>query len=204
MTGSGEAATPVDQVTVSLGVEVLRPDAGEAFRAASATVGNLLTVLSDGGVDSRSVRTHDLTLGPRTDYKDGRQEVIGYSAGQRIVVVLQSLQGIERLLTDVATRAGEGVRIDGVMLSARDAGPAAELAREQAFADARAKADQFAALAGRTLGRVVGIQEDTQHGAPRMRGAALALSASASPMPVATGDTSVSVSVTVTWAFDPS
>lgn len=202
-TGTGEAPAPVDQVTVSLGVELTRPDAGEAFRAASATVGNLLRVLSDGGVDSRSVRTQDLTLGPRTDWKDGRQDVLGYAAGQRILVVLQSLRGIEQLLTDVATRSGEGVRIDGVALSAGDTGPAARQARERAFADAREKAEHFAALAGRTLGRAVSVQEDAHHAGARVFGGAPAvLAASAGSMPMATGDTSITASVTVTWAFD--
>lgn len=72
MTGTGEAATPVDQVRVNLSVDIVRPDAGDAFRSASLSVRSLLQVLSDGGVDSRSVRTQDLTLGPRKDYRNGQ------------------------------------------------------------------------------------------------------------------------------------
>lgn len=119
------------------------------------------------------------------------------------MVVLQSLQGIEQLLTDVATRSGEGVGIEGIALIAGDPGPAAQLAREQAFADARTKAQQFAVLAGRSLGRVVVVHEGASGGPRGDRAMPLAFRASASPMPVATGDTSVTASVTVTWAFDP-
>ena len=95
--GSGTAAAPVDQVSISLGVEVVRAAPGEAFTAAAATVTRVLSILADGGVSSRSVRTSDLTLGPRTEYQNGRQLLLGYQAGQRLTVLLEGLHGIERL-----------------------------------------------------------------------------------------------------------
>ena len=100
----------------------------------------LLAILADGGVDSRSVRTSDLTLGPRIEYNNGRQQVLGYQAGQRLTVNRDGLHGIERLLTDVASLGGEGVRIDGVSLTPGHPEEAMKLARDAAFADATAKA----------------------------------------------------------------
>jgi uncharacterized protein YggE len=60
--GSGTAAAAVDRVTISLAVEVARAEPGDAFAGAAATAAQLLTILADGGVDARSVRTSDLTL----------------------------------------------------------------------------------------------------------------------------------------------
>src|SRR5664279_2408688 len=133
--GSGSASAAVDQVSIALAVEVVRAEPGDAFAGASVTATRLLAILADGGVDSRSVRTSDLTLGPRTEYANGRQQLLGYQAGQRLTVLLEGLAGIERLLTDVATLGGEGVRIDAVTLTASHP--------EQAMAAARA--DTFAA-----------------------------------------------------------
>ena len=89
--GSGSATAAVDRVTISLAVEVARAEPGDAFAVASVTATRLLSILADGGVDSRSVRTSDLTLGPRTEYANGRQQVLGYQAGQRLTVTLDGL-----------------------------------------------------------------------------------------------------------------
>ncbi len=197
--GSGTATAAVDQVTISLAVEVTRAEPGDAFSVASHTATHLLAILADGGVDARSVRTSDLTLGPRTEYANGRQQVLGYQAGQRLTVRREGLHGIERLLTDVASLGGEGVRIDGVALSPAHPEQALARAREAAFADATAKSEQFAALAGRTLGRVLWIDERPPGAGPRPM---MSLRAGApESMPVATGDAQVGVDVTVHWEF---
>ena len=147
--GSGTASAVVDRVTISLAVEAIRAEPGDAFGNASETATRLLSILADGGVDSRSVRTSDITLGPRIEYNNGRQPVQGYQASQRLTVIREGLHGIERLLTDVASLGGEGVRIDGVSLTPGHPAEAMRLARSSRFADATAKAQQLAALAGR-------------------------------------------------------
>jgi uncharacterized protein YggE len=197
--GLGTAPAAVDRVTISLAVEVVRAEPGDAFGNASDTATRLLAILADGGVDSRSVRTSDLTLGPRIEYNNGRQQVLGYQAGQRLTVIRDGLHGIERLLTDVASLGGEGVRIDGVSLTPGHPEEAMKLARDAAFADATAKAEQLAALAGRGLGSVQWIDERPDGGGPRPMMAMRAMAAEA--MPVATGDAEIGVSVTVHWSF---
>lgn len=197
------ASTPVDRVTIHLAVEIIRPDAGEAFRLAGDSVTRLLAVLADDGVDSRQVRTLDLSLGPRTEWTDNREVLIGYQAHQRIVVRLDGLAGVERILTDVA-RGGQGIRIESVTLTAEAAESAEEQARERAFADAWNKAAHYARLAAKTLGDVEWVHEGREHGGPgpmaKGFARAAALSGSAD-MAVAGGDTDVTAWVTVRWNF---
>ncbi|WP_420123836.1 SIMPL domain-containing protein [Nakamurella sp.] len=197
--GRGAAAAAVDRVTISLAVEVVRAEPGDAWTVASGTATRLLAVLADDGVDARSVRTSDLTLGPRVEFQGNRQQVVGYQAGQRLTVVRDGLRGIERLLTDVAGLGGEGVRIDGVSLTPGHPQDALTRARDAAFADADATARQLARLAGRTLGRVRWIDERPAHGGPRPMMAMRA--AAAESMPVATGDAEVSIEITVCREF---
>lgn len=200
--GSGVAAAPVDQVTICLGVQILRPDAGEAFQTAAGTVTRLLGVLADDGVDARSVRTADLSLGPRTEWQENREVLVGYQASQQLIVRLTALSEIERLLSDVVARSGEGVRIDSVTLTAGHPEQAAAQAREAAFTAAKAKAEQYATLAGRQLGAVRKVQEQPQHGIFPMAASFKAESRDAGgSMPVAAGDAEVTASVTVTWDF---
>lgn len=197
--GQGTASAMVDRVTISLAVEVVRAEPGDAWTIASGTATRLLAALADDGVDSRSVRTSDLTLGPRIEYAGNRQQVVGYQAGQRLTVIREGLQGIERLLGDVAALGADGVRIDGVSLTAGHPQEALGRAREAAFADATAKAEQLAALAGRQLGQVLWIDERPDGGAPRPMMAMRA--AATDSMPVATGDAEVSVQLTVHRLF---
>jgi uncharacterized protein YggE len=198
--GRGAASASVDRVTVSLAVEVVRAEPGDAWAVASGTATRLLAALADDGVDSRSVRTSDLTLGPRVEFQGNHQQLVGYQAGQRLTVVRDGLHGIERLLTDVAALGGEGVRIDGVSLTPGHPQDALSRARDAAFADADATARQLAALAGRALGRVRWIDERPSGGGPRPMMAARALGNSES-MPVATGDAEVSIEITVCREF---
>lgn len=200
--GYGVASTPVDQVVITLGVEIMRPDAGEAFRTAGATVTRMLSILSDNGVDARSVRTAELSLGARTDYRDGAEVLLGYQASQRLIVQLDALGVVETILSEVVARGGVGVRIDSVTLSSADPVAAQRTARNAAFGDAAAKAQQYAELAGRELGPVVRIDETADRGGPvPLSFARSRIAAVAGSMPVATGDTEIGVSVTVRWAF---
>lgn len=201
MTGGGTAAATVDQVTMTLGVEILRPDPGEAFTTAGATVTQVLSVLADNGVDARSVRTANLSLGPRIEWQDSHEMLLGYQAAQRLIVHLEALGQIERIITDVVHRGGLGVRIDQVTLEAGDTQDATKAARASAFADAAAAAQQYAELSGRTLGAVQEVWEGDEV-EPIYRAARLTAAAPRpAAMPVATGDTEVSVTVRVRWAF---
>ncbi|NNG36769.1 SIMPL domain-containing protein [Nakamurella aerolata] len=199
--GTGRASAPSDQVLLTLRVEVLRPDAGEAFTVASETTSNVLAVLSDNGIDARSVRTAELSLGPRTDFRDGREILLGYVAAQRLQARVETLGQLPRLLTDVVHRGGNGIRIENVQLQAADPVAARRRARDAAFADATAIAEQYAALAGRSLGQLRNLDETMgAPGQPQPMLAAKAMTAAAD-MPIATGDEQVEVKVLAHWDF---
>ncbi len=200
VTGSGSAAAAVDHVTVTFGITVIRADAGAAFQSAANSATRVLAILADDGVDSRSVRTADLTLGPRVEWRDSQEVLVGYQAGQRLVVQLTGLAGVERMLSDVAVRGGEGVRIDNMSLTPSDPSFALRDARAAAFADALSKASQLAGLAGRMLGDLLWLEERHDDGSNRPV-ALLAARSVPAPMPVATGDAHVVASVTAHWKF---
>ena len=197
VTGEGSAAAAVDSVVLTLNLVDARPTAGAAFQAIGQTATRVLAVLADDGVDARSVRTADLTLGPRTAWREEREVVLDYAATQRLIVRLPGLSGFERLLEDVALTGGDSLRIEGVRLSPSDPVQAHREARERAMADARTKAEHLAALAGRALGPVAWVQEGVGGGS----GATGWVLQRAAAVPVATGDSSVTAMVTVHWSF---
>lgn len=202
--GVGSASAPVDHVTITLVVEVRRADPGDAFRVTAHSATAVLAMLADHGVDSRSVRTSSLSLGPEWAYTDGRNEQVGYQARQELQVSVQGLAGVDRMLTDVATRAGEGVFIGGINLLPGAPDAALAQARAAAFTDAAARAEQLAAMAHRPLGRVEWVDEDGGRGGPEplvhYRRSAAGADVAAS-MPIAGGDATVTVSLVVHYSF---
>ena len=63
-------------------------------------------------------------------------------------------------LTTAAEAGGNDLAIDGISLEISDPVPLRVLARERAFADAHSKAEEYATLAGRSLGTLDSLQED--------------------------------------------
>lgn len=195
-------AAPVDRIVIDLGVETLRPDAGEAFRSTATAVERVLSILADNGVDSRSVRTRDLSFGPRTNWQADREVLLGYAATQQLLATLTDLGSVERILSQVAAHGGAGVRINSVELTAAEPEQALSEAREAAVAQALSKAHHFASLTSRSLGALQWLTEGAGTASPRSTTAAFALrSAEDTAMPVAAGDRDIAVTVTACWAF---
>lgn len=195
---------PVDQVVIVFGMEIMRPDAAEAFRTAAGTVERVLGILADNEVDSRTVRTAELSFGPRTTWQADREVMLGYVASQQLVVTPADVGAVERILSAVIADGGAGVRINSVTQQATQPQEALVVAREDAVSQARVKAEHFARLTGRQLGRLTSLVEGGGQ-RPGMPGGARRMPLSASVtdtvMPVAAGDQDVSVSITASWSF---
>lgn len=196
--GSGTARAAVDRAEIAVTVEVTEEDAGDAFRAASASAAAVLATLTSRGVHPREVRTVDVTLGPHYDYQNGEQRLLGYQAAQRLTVSTGALEVLGDLLGALAA-TGRSVRIDSVSLAASNPREAGSDARTAAMIDAREKAMSLAALAGRPLGAVIAVEEQAD---PPPRPFALsAHTARDAAMPIATGDTDLAASVRVHFAW---
>ena len=93
---------------------------------------------------------------------------------------------------------GNDVRVNGLELGFADAAAVTARAREAAWADALAAAEQLASLAGCRLGKVLSVVQEPAHSAPvpvsRMQRAA-----AVDPLTIETGSSSVSASVEVAW-----
>ena len=87
----------------------------------------------------------------------------------------------------------------GIRFGLIDPAPLLDEARKRAMADARRKAELYAAAAGLKVGRVVSVQE-AGAASPRPEMAARAMM---SAVPVAAGEQEIQASVSVTYALEP-
>jgi uncharacterized protein len=123
----------------------------------------------------------------------GRDELEGsaFRARHELVLRCEDLDRAGQLVTALADEVGDRLRVDHVGLEVSDTAEAERLAREAAFADARAKAEHLAAQAGGAVGQVESVAEGGVGPSPRF---ALAASAGFEP-----GETTVEQLLTVTF-----
>jgi uncharacterized protein YggE len=154
-----------------------------------------------GGASEQSLQTTGVSLNP---VHDPWPTVSGYEASLSLAVRLTDLEHVGSVLVAAVQAGGDGARVEGITFSHDDAAALETAAREAAFADARAKAEQYAGLAGQALGEVRHVVEAELGAGPAPRFMrAMAAEAAAAPPPIDGGEGSVAAVITVTWALGP-
>ncbi|MDH2424579.1 SIMPL domain-containing protein [Sphaerisporangium sp. TRM90804] len=156
VTGRGSVQATPDVMRLNAGVEVRRPRAGEAFSAAKTAAGKLTAALLAAGVSRRNLRTNDLSLA--AEYEK-YPKVVGYRASQGVEALIRDLSVADAVVEAVAA-AGEEARLSGISFEVSKGAALMRQARAAAYGDALAKARQYAALAGRRVGRVLKMEEE--------------------------------------------
>ncbi|GMA24858.1 putative conserved lipoprotein LpqG [Luteimicrobium album] len=205
VTGEGTASGVPDVVVAELGTEAVSPDVQAALDAATSGLVALRDALTAAGVDAVDIRTSQTSTwteravpAPVASLRSAPQlESASRTTAQATLrVVLRDAAGAGAVVRDALAAAGSVARLESLSTALSDVGPLAQQAREAAFLDARARAEQYAGLAGKTLGDVLDVREESGPGAPAPR----ALKASAA-MVLEPGQHEVKASVTVRWAF---
>ena len=104
-----------------------------------------------------------------------------------------------RTISDAVASSGH-VNLDGVTFDIANDAALVKQARDNAFADAKDRAGQYAGLSSRSLGRVEHITETVDNGEPQVfAGASSAGGSASAPVPIAAGQQTLTVNVTVVW-----
>jgi len=196
VTGSGAAAAAPDLLVAVVGVECVAEHTRQALTAASTAIAAIRDVALAAGVTARDLATSGSQMWPDHD-RDGRPN--GYRAHLMLTVRVRDLVVAAELVPAMIDAGGDVARLHSTSLAHSDPAALAAQARQAAFADARSRAEQYAALAGLGIGEVLEVTESghSNGAAPYAAGTALApLSAS---MPVEGGTGEVAAAVTVRW-----
>lgn len=199
VTGTGRASASPDVVAVRVRIECESEVVASALSGCTDAVGAALEVASRLDLPPGDRQTTMIGIHQRFD-NEGRQ-VVGHTAFQALTLLVRDHERVGDLLTGLADAVGNGLRVEDISLEISDVTHLQQAAREAAFADARTRAQDYARLAGRTLGRVRTLTEESVLTQPYPRFAREALASTADGMPVETGESSVTQSVTVTFAL---
>lgn len=207
--GRGEVRAAPDMATINSGVTTQGATAREALDANTGAMTELIAALKAAGIDARDIQTSGFSVNPNYVYSDARDElgytlpprINGYQVSNSVTVVVRDLEELGSIL-DRSVTVGANT-IHGVTFSVADPEELLNEARKAAFADARARAELYASVAGAELGELESISERQDFNGPRPYPmyARSEIQASAD-VPVEAGEMSFNITVNVAWDLD--
>jgi uncharacterized protein YggE len=188
-------------VLVSLAAVERKSSVRAALDAASVAAGAVAAAVRATGVADRDVRTSAMQVDQTWEHGPEGSRPHGFEAALRVSARVRDVASAGAVVAAAVDAGGDAVRIEHVRLALDDEATARRAARELAVVDARAKATQYAQLAGRALGTVESIAEFSAGGVEPFEGGGRMLLDSAAGVPVEAGDQDVVVTVQIRWAL---
>ncbi len=206
VTGQGEASGKPDLAEVNAGVQTFAKTVIDASRQNQAIVEKIMQALGEQGIEARDIQTSNYSIWAEQDYsregEPGKERITGFRVSNIVHVKVRDIAKIGEVLAAV-TNAGAN-SINGIQFTVQDTQQLEEEARKAAMADARARAESLASLAGVELGEVLTLSMSSAPDYPRPYAASrvMEMADSGAPVPgIAPGQQSVRVTINATFAI---
>lgn len=200
--GEGSVSAVPDSASVSTGVVTEAADPKQALAQNNAAVSALLDVLKNDGIADKDIQTSQFRIDPQYRRSQDQQaplQITGYQVTNQLQIRVREIARLGGLL-DALVRAG-GNQMSGITFEHSRLEELVDEARRRAVADARRRAELYAAAAGVTVGDVISISE-TDVAVPRpMYRAEVAMMAADAAVPVAAGESEIRAMVHVRFAI---
>ena len=150
ISGTGEVSAVPDIVDLRLGIEATETSVAEAQTQAAEAMNDVMTVLTSNGVAQKDIQTQYFSIRQVTSWDRDKEEevVIGYRVTNTVAVTIRDVDKVSSIIDTVAEAGGDLTRIDSINFSVDDPSEYYDEAREEAVANAKAKAEELAKLAG--------------------------------------------------------
>lgn len=198
VTGTGQATAPADLLRLILNVGQDAADVATAVAEVAERTDAVIAALRDQGVAADDIQTSAVSVYPQ--YGE-TATVAGYRAAHSLTVSTTDLTGFGRLLNAAVGAAGNSLGLDHLQFDVADKGPLLVRARELAFQQARAKADQLAELAGQSIAGIDSITETYGHSPIGEMAYKAAAASFDSQLNVTPGDQTIELSLEVRWSW---
>lgn len=201
VTGEGEVTVTPDIATLWLGIEAQAETVAEAQSQATAAMNAVMAALTDNGVDEDDIQTQYFSIDQVTRWDDDEIIVIGYRVTNTVAAKIRDMDEVGSIIDAVAAAGGDYTRINNISFSVDDPSLYYDEARAEAMADARARAEQLADLAGVSLGKPTYISEGSIY-TPSIYRDVWAEEAAAPSTPISPGEIELTLTVQVAYAID--
>lgn len=198
VTGTATVTLQPDTATIELGAQTRANSVGEAYRENSKVMDGLIAKVMELGLAREDIRTSQFNVYFEQAYDSMSTGAIrgNFNVTNMIVITIRDISKVSDIL-DAASQAGAN-NIYGLTFSSSKSTEAYHQALKKAVEDASAKAEVLAQAAGRTLGRIVKIEDTPIYGVPYgMENRISFEDAKASGAPILAGDASVVATVSL-------
>lgn len=201
VSGTGSVTVVPDIGVLNLGVEASRPTVADARSVAASAMDAVRGALRQNGVDEKDIATQFFNIQPQYSVepldRSGTPRITGYTVSNQVTVKVRRIDNVSRVLDAAVAAGGDATRVNGVSFTVDDPEKYESEAREKAVAEAKARAEQLAKLAGVSLGDARSIEESRNDGG----GADFrsAQPAAGGETPISPGETQVTLTVNVIY-----
>jgi uncharacterized protein len=197
--GHGAVTIAPDTASVVVGVNVIETTLSAAQEKATAQMTAVINALKAAGIDEKDIQTVNYSVSIIQDHdENGNPTVVkGFQVTNQVNVTVRDLDKLGAILDAVVAQGANSIY--GISLYVNDPSAAASQARTAAVKDAKAKADELAAAAGMTVGRVLSISESYSPPPAPMEVAGGAADTARASVPIQGGTTMVAVDVQVIY-----
>ena len=212
VTGQGTIEIPADVAQVSIGVESRETTVSAARQKAANAMEKVLDAIKENGVSEDDIVTTNLNIYPQTIWVEvsdslGRHSeprITGYTVSNTVQVTVRDIDNLSPVVDTAATAGGDLIRINSIQFTVDDSSAYGEIIRQNAAAEALAKADVYARAMGVTLGQLVYLTEISSS-VPMSYGAPVAemavMDRAFKSTPISSGDVNLSVTVQAVFAI---
>ncbi len=212
--GQASIEIPADIAKVSIGVEVRKESVAEARNIAAATMDKVVKAIKNKGVQQEDIVTTQFSIYPQTTWIEvsdslgihTEPRVVGYTVNNTLQVTVRDIDELGPVIDNAASTGGDLIRVNSIQFTVDNPTIYADQIRQEAAADAAARADLYARALGVTLGPLVYLTE-VNGPAPvamsydaGMRSAPM-IAEAFSPSPISGGDVNISVTVQAMFAI---
>ena len=199
---TGVADVVPDAVQVSLSVSVVAEANDVALSQVAATAEVVRSTLEQLGIDAADIATQSVSVNPEYSYTEAEwQKIVGYRASQTFDVLVRDASAAGAVVDSLVAAGGANLSINATYPVVNDSTAAAQAARNDAVAKARAKAEEYAELLEVELSDLVFLTEISAPTNITIGAKADVMAESASTV-IDLGTQEVTVTVEVRWQID--
>ncbi|MDD4877068.1 MAG: SIMPL domain-containing protein [Dehalococcoidales bacterium] len=203
VSGLGEIIVTPDIATLRLGVQAQAANVTTAQEQASAAMDKVMAALTDNGVAEKDIQTQYFNIRQITKWdRDTEEQVVtGYEITNSVTAKIRDIEKSGTIVDAVIAAGEDFIRIDNISFSASNPSDYYDDAREAAMADAKAKAELLADLAGGKLGNATYISESTPYSPPVYRQDVYEETAKDNETAISPGEIEINLTVQVVYSI---
>ncbi len=203
VSGEGKVSGAPDVAVLTLGVSALAPSVKDARDQAATAMKGVVDSIKGNGVDDKDIQSSQFSIQPEYDYQNNTQELRGYRVTNIVTAKVRNIDNTSKVIDDAVAAGGDLTQIQGISFTIDDPAKLRDEARQEAVADAKAKAERLAELSGVDLGKVMSISETfTAPPITLARDTLMAPATGPGPTTIETGEMDIVVTVQVIYAIE--